>query len=107
MSETEASAPPRITVDEFLAWDGGGHEGRLELVHGAVRAVPPPRATHAVILGNLLGLLDAIVRGHGLLYRVEISALIAPHLSGLPNLRRPDLAVIDAPLPQQRSQRTL
>jgi Uma2 family endonuclease len=96
MNETQAAAPPRMTVDEFLAWDGGGHQGKLELVDGAVRAVPPPSATHAVILGNLLGLVDAHIRAHELLYRVETSALIAPHLSGRPNLRTPDLAVIDA-----------
>ena len=36
MNETQAAAPPRMTVDEFLAWDGGGHQGKLELVDGLV-----------------------------------------------------------------------
>ena len=34
MNETQAAAPPRMTVDEFLAWDSGGHQGKLELVDG-------------------------------------------------------------------------
>jgi Uma2 family endonuclease len=93
MSETEASAPPRMTVDEFLAWDGGGHQGRLELVAGRVRTTPTASATQALIQGNLIYLVGAHIRAKGLPDRVGFRAPVVPRLSACYHLRTPDLVV--------------
>ena len=66
MNETQAAAPPRMTVDEFLAWDGGGHQGKLELVDGLVRAMAPASATHAMIQGNLILIGNHLCRQNSL-----------------------------------------
>jgi Uma2 family endonuclease len=34
--------PAPMTIDEFFAWDGGGHVGKLELVEGVVGPLIPP-----------------------------------------------------------------
>ena len=70
MNETQAAAPPRMTVDEFLAWDGGGHQGKLELVDGLVQAMAPASATHAMIQGNLILLIRNHLRRQNSLCRV-------------------------------------
>ena len=31
MPIAEKATQPRMTVEEFLAWDGGGHVGKLEV----------------------------------------------------------------------------
>ena len=31
----------RMTTDQFYAWDGGGHDGKLELVDGVARVTEP------------------------------------------------------------------
>jgi Uma2 family endonuclease len=49
-----ATVPPaKMTAAEFLDWDGGGHQGKLELVNGVVRAMPPASGTHALIQAKL------------------------------------------------------
>ena len=32
---------PTMTAEEFIAWGGDGHPGKLELVNGEVRAMSP------------------------------------------------------------------
>lgn len=97
MSETQAAAPPRMTVDEFLAWDGGGHQGKLELIDGLVRAMEPASATHAMIQGNLIFLIGNYMRRQNSLCRVAPEAPVVPKLKSRTNLRAPDVVVSCAP----------
>ena len=50
---------PRMTVEEFFDWDGGGHVGKLELVHGVVRAQSYASGGHGTIQGNLAALCNS------------------------------------------------
>ena len=57
MSSSSRREWPAMSVEDFLAWDGGGHQGKLELVDGEVRAMSPASATHGLIqltFGSLL-----------------------------------------------------
>jgi len=56
------SPPPRMTVDQFLAWLEDGPEGaRYELVAGEVVAMAPERAAHARLKAEVwLALRDGI-----------------------------------------------
>jgi Uma2 family endonuclease len=47
----EPAAPLRMTVDEFLRWDGGD-DTRYELIHGHVTAMAPAADRHGSIAGN-------------------------------------------------------
>jgi Uma2 family endonuclease len=44
----------RITVDEFLAWDGDP-DRRYELIAGEIVAMAPPSLHHALIAANAIG----------------------------------------------------
>lgn len=44
--------PPRMTADEFLAWDDGT-DTRYELVGGEVFAMAPPAAAHGTVAVNI------------------------------------------------------
>ena len=44
---------PRMTADQFLAWDDGT-DTRYELADGEVRAMAAPAEPHQTILGNLV-----------------------------------------------------
>jgi Uma2 family endonuclease len=97
MSETHAAEPKRMTVDEFLAWDGGGHQGRLELVDGLVRAMAPASATHVLIQGNLILLIGNHLLRRNSSCRVAPDAPIVPKMKSRANLRAPDVVVTCAP----------
>lgn len=92
-----AQPKPRMTVEEFLAWDGGGHVGKLELVDGVVRAMAPASATHAIIQGNLVAAIHAHLRRSGSSCRVAPEAPIRPAMGKGTNARAPDIAVTCAP----------
>ncbi len=54
MSDADTKAPlPKMTVEQFLAWDSTGHVGKLELVEGQVRAMSPASGTHALVQARL------------------------------------------------------
>ena len=53
-----------MTVEEFLA--SPVPDGKAELVRGELRVTPPPGAPHGVAASNLVFMLTAHVRGHGL-----------------------------------------
>lgn len=89
---------PHMTVEEFLAWDGAGHIGKLELVEGRVRAMSPASGTHALVQANLAGLLWSIFRARNSPCRVGTEAPIVPRIHANDNVRAPDLAVTCAPI---------
>jgi len=51
------AALKRITVDEFLAWDGEG-DSRYELIGGQIVATPPPSSFHGAIVVKLGGAIS-------------------------------------------------
>ncbi len=50
------AARKRITIDEFLAWEGEG-DRRYELVAGEIVAMAPPTNAHAIIVANVVAAL--------------------------------------------------
>lgn len=94
---TIRSTPPAMTVEEFLAWDGGGHVGKLELVEGVVRAMAPASATHAIIQGNIVTALNNHLRAKRSPCRAGTEAPIVPPLGKRINARAPDVSVTCAP----------
>lgn len=99
MSDAAAKAPaPKMTVEEFLVLDGTGHVGKLELVEGQVRAMSPASGTHALVQGNIAGLLWAAFRARKSPCRVSTEAPISPRIHANDNVRAPDLAVTCAPI---------
>lgn len=89
---------PHMTVEEFLAWDGAGHIGKLELVEGRVRAISPASGTHALVQANLAFILGALFRARNSSCRVGTEAPIVPRIHANDNVRAPDLAVTCAPI---------
>ena len=85
-----------MTLDEFFAWDGGGHVGKLELVDGVVRAMAPASATHSIIQGNILFAIKTHLRGNRC--RAGTEAPIIPPMARRINARAPDIAVTCAPI---------
>ncbi len=48
------AALKRITVDEFLVWDGDPNR-RYELIAGEIVAMAPPSVRHALVAANVVG----------------------------------------------------
>jgi len=97
-SASKQSAVPLMTAEVFLAWDGGGHVGKLELIDGVVRAMAPASATHAIIQGNLVAAIPMHLRGQSSPCRAATCAPIRPAIGKLAsNIRAPDVAVSCAP----------
>lgn len=86
-----------MTVEEFLAWDGGGHVGKLELVEGAVRAMAPASATHGIIQGNIITAINTRLRALRSSCRAGTEAPIIPPLGKRINARAPDVSVTCSP----------
>ena len=88
---------PRMTVDEFFSWDGGGHVGKLELVNGLVRAQTFASGAHGTIqmtLGRLIGNhLQAKRPG----CRVGSEVGVIPIFDPKRNVRKPDVCVTCTP----------
>lgn len=85
-----------MTLDEFFAWDGGGHVGKLELVDGVVRAMAPASAVHSIIQLNVAAAIKTHLRGGRC--RVGTEAPIIPPMARRINARAPDIAVTCAPI---------
>jgi Uma2 family endonuclease len=94
MTGARANVPPRyMTVTDFFEWDGGGHQGKLELVDGEVRAQAPASATHGLIQANLAYLLQQHFRAAAVRCMVLTEPAVEPRLSARHNVRVPDLGV--------------
>ncbi len=97
MAGAEPLPQRTMTAAEFMDWDGGGLLGKLELVHGVVRAMSPASGTHALIQANLAGLIWAHLRAKKLPCRLGTEAPVQPQMHANDNVRAPDLAVTCAP----------
>lgn len=95
---TKLNHLPRMTLDEFLAWDGGGHVGKLELVEGVVRAMAPASAAHSLIQGNVVSLIKKHLKDRGSHCRAATEPPIVPPAGRRKNARAPDVAVTCAPI---------
>jgi Uma2 family endonuclease len=93
-----ARVPERMTIEEFLAWDGGGHVGKLELVDGAVRAMAPTSAVHSIIQSNIATDFNNHLRARTSGCRVGTEAPIVPPMGERINARAPDVSVTCQPL---------
>ncbi len=94
---------PRMTVDEFLAWDSGDNSGRLwQLRDGMPEAMAPTTEAHGAIQMEL----GALIRNHLLQAkpecRVIVDAGVVPRMRSAENARIPDLAVTCAPPGRER-----
>lgn len=101
MTATAAKKPDdaqsRMTLAEFLAWDGGGHVGKLELWEGVVRAMAPASAVHAIIQGNIVTAINVHLRASKSGCRAGTEAPIVPPMGRRKNARAPDVSVTCKP----------
>jgi Uma2 family endonuclease len=87
----------RMTVDDFLAWDGGGHAGKLELVEGRVRAQMSASDIHSTIQASLARLIGNHLEATRSPCRIGTEAPVVPPMRPKRNARAPDLSVTCAP----------
>lgn len=97
MTEPAARQSQRMTVDEFFAWDGGGHQGKVELVDGVARAMAPASSAHGMIQGSIAFLIRRHLAQQCGGCRVGVEVGVAPRIDTRHNLRVPDLTVTCAP----------
>jgi len=98
MNVQSKAPPPPMTLDEFFAWDGGGHVGKLELVEGIVRAMAPASATHSIIQGNVVVAIHNHLRARKSPCRVGPEAPVIPPMGRKINARAPDITVTCKPV---------
>jgi Uma2 family endonuclease len=92
-----AQPKPSMTVEEFFAWDGGGHVGKLELVNGIVRAQTYVSEGHGTIHGNVTTLITNHLRTTRPECRVVIEGGVIPVFDPKRNVRKPDLTITCSP----------
>jgi Uma2 family endonuclease len=95
--EARSKPAARMTVADFLEWDTGGHQGKLELVDGLVRAMSPATDTHALIQANIAGLVWSHLKTGGSPCRMRIEPAVGTRVRAQYNLRVPDVGVTCAP----------
>ena len=86
-----------MTVEEFFAWDGGGHVDKLELVNGVVRMQTFASGAHGTIQALLATLLSNHLRKAKPGPRVGTEVGIIPIFDPTRNVRKPDVTVTCAP----------
>ena len=96
-AQSKLQLPP-MSVDEFFAWDGGGHVGKLELVEGHVRAMAPASGAHSVMQANISAAIHIRLKALKSSCRVGTEAPVIPAFRPRKNARAPDLAVTCTPL---------
>src|ERR1700735_5094458 len=90
--------PTRMTVDEFLYWDGDDDTGRRwQLVDGEPVLMAPAAEVHGAIQAELAGLLRNHLLAAGSSCRVIITPGIVPRIRANENFRVPDIGVTCAP----------
>ena len=98
MSSSSRREWPAMSVEDFLAWDGGGHQGKLELVDGEVRAMSPASATHGLIQLTFGSLLRQHLKQSGSRCSVLAEPPVSVRIRSDMNLRVPDLGVTCSPI---------
>ena len=88
---------PKMTAEEFYAWDGGGHVGKLELVDGVVRAQTYASGAHGTIQAALGTIIRNHLRSKRSACRVGTEVGVIPRFDPKRNVRKPDLAVTCTP----------
>ena len=88
---------PKMTAEEFYAWDGGGHVGKLELVDGVVRAQTYASGAHGTIQAALGRLIGNHLRSNRSGCRVGTEVGVIPRFDPKRNVRKPDLTVTCTP----------
>ena len=83
--------PSRMTVAEFLDWEGDDTDRKFELVDGEPRAMAPASITHGTIQASFARLLGNHLAGTGC--RVITAPGVIPRVRSSANMRVPDLAV--------------
>ena len=89
--------PSRMTVAEFLDWEGDDTDRKFELVDGEPRAMAPASGTHGTMQITIGSILRAHLRANRPGCRVAAEAGIVPRVRASANLRVPDLAVTCVP----------
>ncbi len=88
---------PRMTVEEFYDFDGGGHRGKIELVNGQLRLQSYASGGHATIQGNITTLIGMHLRAKRPGCRVGNEAGVIPVFDSKRNIRKPDISVTCTP----------
>ena len=83
--------PSRMTVAEFLDWEGDDADRKFELIDGEPRAMAPASITHGTIQASVARLLGNHLVGTGC--RVITAPGVIPRVRSSANMRVPDLAV--------------
>lgn len=97
MTNAAAKPAPRLTVDEFFALDRGGHQGRIELLDGTVRAQIPASSAHGMIQINVGSLIRAHLEAKRSPCQVGAEVAVTPRTGARTNVRVPDITVTRAP----------
>ncbi|MDX2157832.1 MAG: Uma2 family endonuclease [Hyphomicrobiaceae bacterium] len=95
MNAPNRKPPPRMTVTDFLAWNG---PGKWELVDGELRAMAPASATHGMIQANLAKVIGRHLDDRKGPCRVITEPAIAVRLRASLNTRIPDLGITCSPV---------
>ncbi len=89
--------PSRMTVAEFLDWEGDDTDRKFELVDGEPSAMAPASGTHGTMQITIGSILRAHLRAHRPGCRVAAEPGIVPRVRAAANLRIPDLAITCVP----------
>lgn len=81
-----------MSLDEFLAWNPGGHE-TWQLVGGVPVAMAPASTVHGKLLGRLAQAVENHLDAQNSTCSLVIEPGVVPHLLASHNYRVPDLAV--------------
>jgi Uma2 family endonuclease len=86
-------APSRMTVAEFLDWDGDDTNRKFELVDGEPHAMAPASGTHGTMQITIGSILRAHLRQRLPGCRVVAEPSVVPRMNTVANVRIPNLAI--------------
>jgi Uma2 family endonuclease len=89
--------PSRMTVAEFLDWEGDDIDGKFELVDGEPQAMAPASGTHGTMQITIGSILRTHLRANQPGCRVAAEPGIVPRIRASANMRIPDLAITCVP----------
>ncbi len=97
MSLAEKTRQPRMTTAQFLDWEGDGHPGKQELVHGVVRAMAPASPAHGVLQARIASRIETALSKQKKACRVGTEVGVIPIWDPRHNVRVPDISVTCTP----------